>query len=83
MAEKLIGQVTHYFDKLGVAVLKLKGTIKVGDTLRFEGGEINFEQTMDSMQIDRKPVNKAKKGDDVGMKVNEKVRPGYRVFLVK
>ncbi|MFH0779826.1 MAG: hypothetical protein V1928_03105 [Parcubacteria group bacterium] len=81
--EKPIGKVTHYFDNLGVAVLALTGTLKVGDKIKISGGEMNLEQIVDSMQIDREPVKKAKSGDDVGMKVNEKVRPGYRVFLVR
>lgn len=82
MAEKLIGKVTHYFDNLGVAVLGLTAALKVGDTIRIEGGDVNFTQTVDSMQIDREPIDKAKKGDDVGMKVSEKVREGYRVYKV-
>lgn len=82
MKEKLIARVTHYFDNLGVAVLELKAGLKVGDKIRFEGGEVNFEQIVDSMQIDREPVKKAKKGDDVGLKTVQKVRDGYRVFKI-
>ena len=82
MKEKQIGQVTHYFDNLGVAVLQLSGKLKVGDKIKISGGEGEFEQVVDSMQVDRESIDKAKKGDDVGLKVSEKVRPGYKVFLV-
>ncbi|MFH0988152.1 MAG: hypothetical protein V1763_02165 [Parcubacteria group bacterium] len=82
MKEKLIGRVSHYFDRLGVAVLSLTAALKVGDTIRIEGGETNFEQPVESMQVDREPVKKAGKGDDVGLKVGQEVRPGYRVFKI-
>lgn len=82
MKEKLIGRVTHYFDNLGVAVLALTATLKVGDTIRIEGGETNFEQPIESMQIEREAVKKAGKGEEVGLKVAQQVRPGYRVFKV-
>jgi putative protease len=82
MAEKLIGKVVHYFDNISVAVIALDATLKVGDKIRIEGGETNFEQEVASMQIDREPMDKAKKGQEVGMKVEQKVRDGYRVFKV-
>ncbi len=82
MKEKLIGKVGHYFDNLGVAVLELTGKLKVGDKIKIAGGEVEFEQVVDSMQMEREPIDKAKKGDDVGLKVSEKVRPGYNVYLV-
>lgn len=82
MKEKIIGRVTHYFDNLGVAVLNLTGTVKVGDKIKIKGGEVDFEQVIESMQVDREPIKKAKKGDDVGLKVKERVRPGYRVIKV-
>ena len=82
MKEKTIGKITHYFDNLGVAVLALEGKLKVGDKIKIKGGGVEFEQVVESMQVEREPIDKAKKGDDVGMKVNEKVRPGYKVFLV-
>lgn len=82
MAEKLIGKVAHYFDNIGVAVIALNAVLKVGDKIRIEGGETNFEQEVASMQIDRQPLDKAKKGQEVGMKVDQKVRDGYRVYKI-
>ena len=82
MAEKLIGKVANYFENIGVAVLKLDKPLKVGETIEIQGGEVEFEQVVDSMQIERESIKKAKKGDDVGLKVSEKVRSGYRVYKV-
>jgi len=77
---KLIGEVVHYFDKIGVAVLQLDAGLKIGDEIRIVGGEnTDFKQVIKSMQVDHKEIKKAKKGDEVGMKVKEKVRDGYKV----
>lgn len=78
--EKEIGVVSNYFDHVQAAAIKLKTGVKVGDTLHIVGGEVDFEQEVDSMQINRKPVEKAKKGDEIGIKVIEKVRKGYKVY---
>lgn len=80
---ELIGKVTHFFDKIGVAVLNVDETVKVGDKLRFVGGEhTDFEQLIDSMQVDHQAVKSAKKGEDVAVKVQDKVREGYRVYRI-
>ncbi len=81
MAEaKPIGKVTHFFDKIGVAIVKLEAALKVGDKVKFEGHGASFEQPVDSMQIDREPIKEAKKGDEVGMKVTQPVKAGDLVF---
>jgi len=78
---KLIGKVVHYFDKIGVAVLKLDAGLAIGDTIRIEGGkDTDFEEVVESMEVDHEKIKKAKKGDEVGMKVKEKVREGYKVY---
>ena len=82
MAEKQIGVISNYFDHVKVASIKLTAGLKKGDKIRVVGGDLDFEQPVESMQIDRKDVDKAKKGDDVGIKIKEKVRKGYKVFLV-
>jgi len=79
---KLIGKVTHYFSKIGVAVIELSDVLKTGDIIRIIGGETDFEQTVDSMEIDRQKVEQAKSGDSVGLKVSQKVREGYKVYKV-
>lgn len=77
---KLIGKVTHYFGKIGVAVIELEDSLKVGDTIRIVGGETDFTQTVDSMEIEHKKIKEAKAGDTIGLKVNQKVREGYKVY---
>ena len=85
MAEKKetpIGTVSNYFDHVGVAAIKLEKPLKKGDKLRFSGGDVDFEQVVESMQIQREDVDKAKKGDEIGIKVKEKVRKGYKVLKI-
>ncbi len=77
---KLIGKVTHYFGNIGVAVIELSDTLKIGDTIRIAGGETDFTQTVGSMEVEHQKVETAKKGDSVGLKVDQKVREGYKVF---
>ena len=78
---KLIGKVIHYFDKIGVAVIRLDAGLKNGETVRIAGGEAtDFTQEVKSMEFDHKKMAKAKKGDEVGMKVKEKVREDYKVY---
>lgn len=77
---KLIGKVTHYFSKIGVAVIELSDALKVGDTIRVVGGETDFQQTVESMEIEHQKINEAKAGDSVGLKIAQKVREGYRVY---
>ena len=81
--EKLIGKVTHFFNKISVAVLELtEDSLKVGETLHFKGGDRDFEQKVDSMQIEHKDVPEAKKGESFGLKVDKPVREGDQVFKV-
>ena len=80
---KLVGEVTHFFGHIGVAVIKLSDPVKVGDEIRIVGGEeTDFNQTIDSMEVEHQKINSAKKGDEIGMKVKEKVREGYKVYKV-
>ena len=82
MAKKQIGVVSNYFEHVSVAALKLDAALKVGDKIKIVGGEKEFEQEVKSMQVQHEKVEKAKKGDEVGIKVGEKVRKGYRVFKI-
>ena len=78
---KLIGTITHYFSNIGVAVIDLKDKLVVGDEVRIIGGEdTDFNQTIDSMEMDHEKIKKAKKGDSIGTKVDKKVREGYKVY---
>ena len=81
--EKEIGVITHYFGNIGVAVLKLAGKLKVGDEIHLIGHGVDFTQTVASMQVEHEQIQKAKKGQEIGLKVDEKVKPGVKAFLVK
>ncbi|MBU1036513.1 hypothetical protein KKF32_00575 [Patescibacteria group bacterium] len=83
MPEELIGKVTHYFDKIGVAVIKVeKGTVAIGDKLHFLHGERDFQQTVDSLEVEKESVEKIKKGKEGGMKVDEEVKKGDEIYKV-
>lgn len=78
--EKKIGTVTHYFGKINVAVLDLKGKLNLGDEVHIMGHSTDFTQKISSMQVDHKEVESAKKGSDVALKVDERVREGDEIF---
>jgi hypothetical protein len=79
--EQVLGKVDHYFDKISVAAIKVKGPFKVGDVIHVKGHTTDFVQKIASMQIDHREVAKVKKGDDVGMKVRAQVRENDVVYL--
>lgn len=81
--EKEIGRVSGYFSHVGVAAIKLSSGLKVGDKVHLKGHTTDLEVKVGSIQIERKPVKEAKKGDHIGIKVPDKVRPNDAVFLVK
>jgi len=83
MPEEKIGTVSHFFDKVSVAAIKLEGNLKVGETIRIKGTTTDFVTKVDSMQINREDVESAKAGDEIGIKVPEKVRNGDEVFKVE
>jgi putative protease len=78
-----VGKVSHYYDKLSVAIVELNGTLSVGDKIKFaRGGEDLFEETVESIQIEHEKKDSAGKGDVVGLKVNEAVKEGAEVYKV-
>jgi len=81
MANKLIGKITHYYDNIGVAIIELQDTLKVGDTVKFVKGDDEVEQAIDSIQIERAPVDSADKGAIVGVKVDQPTKEGTEVYL--
>ncbi len=83
MKEKKIGEVSTFFSHVGVAAIKLSGKLKTGDKIHIKGHTTDFEQKVESMQIEKKKVAEAKKGDHIGIKVKEKVRPSDKVFLIE
>jgi len=77
-----IGRVEHYFPHPQVAAVVLKGELRIGDTIHIKGHTTDFEQIVESMQIEHKPVEVAKAGDSVGIKVQERARPNDVVYKV-
>jgi len=83
MAEQLIGTVTHYFGKANVAAIKItEGELHVGDTIHIVGHTSDFTQNVESMQIDGAPIEVAKVGDEIGLKVSEHAREHDSVYRV-
>ena len=81
MAEgKTIGKVVHYYDKIGVAIVELSGSLKVGDQVKFVKGDDELEQAIDSIQVEKAAVESAKKGDVVGVKVDSPIKEGAEVI---
>lgn len=74
--EKQIGKITHYFSNINVGVVELSGILRKDEQIHIKGKTTDFEQTAESMQMDGKDINQAKKGDAIGVKFNEKVREG-------
>jgi len=78
-----VGKITHYYDKIGVAVLEVLSDVSVGDKIKFvRGGEDLFEQTVESMQVEHDKVETAKKGDIVGLKVDGDLKEGAEVYKI-
>ena len=75
MVEEKIGIIEHFFTNVGVAAIKItNGELKIGDIIHIVGAHTDFKQKIDSMQIDRNSVESVKAGDDVGIKVKDRVR---------
>jgi hypothetical protein len=78
-----VGKVTHYYDKLGVAIVEVEGSFKASDALKFSGHGVDFEQQPpQSIQVDHKAAESAEKGEVVGLKVTQEVREGTEVEKV-
>lgn len=77
---KVIGKVTHFFPHVSAGVVMLSGDLKTGDMIQIKGHTTDLKQTIDSMQIDRAPVAEAKKGQEIGLKVKDRVRIGDTVY---
>ena len=82
--EKLeeIGKISHYFSKIEVAIVDLTAPLSVGDRITMKGVTTDFEQTVESMQIEHENVKTAKAGDSIGLKVKERVREGDIVYKI-
>lgn len=78
-----VGKVTHYYDRISVAVLELSGELKVGETIHIHGRLTDFSQRVGSMEIEHQKIETANPGAEIALKVLEPVREGDVIFLVK
>jgi len=79
----LVGRISHYYNKAGVAVVQLSGGLRKGDRISIEGANTNFTQTVESMQIEHAPIEMAKAGQSIGLKVSGRVHEGDSVFRLE
>jgi putative protease len=83
MEEKLIGKITHYFTNIGVGVIEItEDSLKVGDSIHIKGATTDFEQKVESMQIEHENVQEATTGQAVGLKVDQPVRENDQVYKI-
>lgn len=76
----LVGTITHYFPHVMAGVLKLKAPLDTGDSLQIKGHTTDFKQAVVSIQIDRVPITQGKKGQEIGLLVESRVRRGDKVY---
>lgn len=81
MEGKKIGEITHYYSNISVGIIKLTDNLNVGDTVNIKGATTDFDQEIVEMQINHENIESAKKGDEIGIKVQDQVREGDEVFL--
>lgn len=82
MTEKQIGIVTHWYNDISVAVVKLSGKLGKGDRIVVRKGDEEFDDTVASLQINHADVSSAKKGDDAAIKLSQRAKEGATVFLI-
>lgn len=82
MADTQIGEITHYYNHLGVAVVELTGTLKVGDTIKIIGHGNEFTQAVTSIQIEHEQLDEAHKDQEIGMKMDKEVKEGDKVYKI-
>lgn len=79
-AKKPVGLITHFYDHISVAVVKINNPLKIGDSIKIEGHGKSFKQKITSMQMEHKQIKEAKKGLEIGLKVNSPVKNKDLVF---
>ena len=82
--EKLVevGRVTHFYPKISVAIVELKASLNIGDKILIKGATTNFEQTVESMQIEHRNIERAEAGQIIGLKVKDRVRENDKVYKI-
>lgn len=83
MQEEKVGKVQKFFAKPSVAAIEvIAGVLKIGDKLHFKGHTTDFEDTITSMQVENEPIEEAKQGDLIGIRVKERVRENDTVYKI-
>jgi putative protease len=82
MSEEMIGEVSDFFARPVVAAIELTGSLKLGDRIHIKGHSTDLEVNVDSMQIKNAPVNEARAGDSIGVKVPDRTRKGDKVYKI-
>ncbi len=82
MLKKLVGRVTHFFPKAGVAVVEFKGELSVGEKICVEGASTLFYQAVESMEVDKQKVERVSKDAVAGVKLADRARAGDSVYKI-
>ena len=83
MKENYIGSISNYFSTISVAAFEIEaGKLLVGDTVHIKEHTTNITKSVTSIQMEHEEIETAKKGDDIGIKVSQKVRGGDKIFVV-
>lgn len=83
MKETQVGKIVHYYDKISVGVIELTGTLKVGEKIHIQGAHDDFEQTVDSMQLEHQDIKSGKKGQAIAIKVGQQAHDNDKVFKIE
>ncbi len=82
--EEKVGIVDGYYAKIGVAAIRLTdGALQVGDQIRIHGHTTDFTQTVESMQLEHKPIQRAERGSEVALKVHDRARQHDQISLIR
>ncbi|HAF62388.1 MAG TPA: hypothetical protein DCK95_08680 [Anaerolineaceae bacterium] len=82
MEGKKVGEVVHYYDRISVAVIDVRGALKIGDTVHFLGHGSDFQQSISSMQIENEPILQANLGDMIALKTIKPVKRGTTLYVI-
>ena len=78
-----VGKVVHWYDKIGVAVVKLNKSLDLGAKVKIKHGPQEFQETIGSMEFDHQPIKSGKKGQEVAIKLSQKAGEGSELCLVE
>jgi translation elongation factor EF-Tu-like GTPase len=82
LGEELAGEVTHFFGKINVGIVKLSGGLKNGDSIAVRGHGADFTQKVESMEINREAVEEASAGQEIGLRLSEPAKEGCKVYRI-